>query len=497
MLLEEVFKQAGVPGVTFVEPQRYADLKVSIRTPGRCCVLEGPSGIGKTTSVKRIIDDLGYGDKVAFLSARRQDDLDYIKELPLLGGVGIVIVDDFHRLDDETKSRLADYMKVLADDGSDETKIILIGINKAGDHLVSYGSDAGLRIDVFKLESNPRFKVIELISRGENALNISIPEKEAIADLSQGSFQIAQMLCHQICLLDNITESKVSHVQLSSSLEAVVDVVMSDLRRLFGKPCIEFARGSKLRREGRAPYLHILKWLRDGNDWSIDLREMVKVNKEHRGSVGQVVDKGHLESILRDKADILEDYFHYQPESSVFSTEDPRLIFYLKTVNWRNFAREVGYTTNFFQGNFDIALSFAGDDRDVAYRIAEKLKGREVSVFYDADEQHRIVAEKIEDYLAPIYRTEAAYVVPLLSEYYPNRIWTRFESEQFKGRFGENAVIPVRFYSAKDSYYNESHQYGSVSFSREKDFETECDKIVGIICKRLSEDRENAEDIED
>ena len=490
MLLEEVFKQAGVPEVTFVEPPRYSALKISIRTPGRCCVLEGPSGIGKTTSVERILEELEISSKVSFLSARRQADLDYIRELPNLGDLGVVIVDDFHRLDDTTKSSLADFMKILADEESTTSKIVLIGINKAGDHLVTYGSDAGLRIDVFKLESNPKEKILELIGKGEDALNIKIEDKEAICDRSEGSFQIAQMLCHQLCLSAGVTQTENSNTTVESSLNEVVGDVIADLRRIFFRPCVEFARGSKLRREGRAPYLHILKWLRDSSDWSVELREAVKVHKEHRGSVGQVIDKGHLEKLLSEKQEVLAEFFYYQPESSVFSTEDPRLIFYLKTINWRNFAREVGYTTGFFQGNYDIALSFAGADRDIAEEISRRLAEREVSVFYDADEQHRILAHKVEEYLAPIYRSEAAYVVPLLSEHYPNRIWTKFESDQFKGRFGENSVIPIRFYSAADSFYHEAHEYGGVSFSREKNFDEEIEKIVDTICRRLSEDRD-------
>lgn len=42
-LLEEVFRLSGMPTYTFVEPTRYREIKVAVRTPGRCIVLEGPS----------------------------------------------------------------------------------------------------------------------------------------------------------------------------------------------------------------------------------------------------------------------------------------------------------------------------------------------------------------------------------------------------------------------------------------------------------------------
>jgi hypothetical protein len=45
---------------------------------------------------------------------------------------------------------------------------------------------------------------------------------------------------------------------------------MVDLARQFKEAALTFARGSKLRREGRAPYLHILRWLADSDEWSLD-----------------------------------------------------------------------------------------------------------------------------------------------------------------------------------------------------------------------------------
>ncbi|MBS0472230.1 MAG: hypothetical protein JSR60_14255 [Proteobacteria bacterium] len=61
-LLEQVFRLSGVPTFTFVEPVRYDAIKVSVRTAGRCMVLEGPSGIGKTTVITKAIDELGVTD---------------------------------------------------------------------------------------------------------------------------------------------------------------------------------------------------------------------------------------------------------------------------------------------------------------------------------------------------------------------------------------------------------------------------------------------------
>jgi Holliday junction resolvasome RuvABC ATP-dependent DNA helicase subunit len=268
-LLEEVFRLSGVPTYTFVTPSRYNEVKVSVRTAGRCAVLEGPSGIGKTTIITKVLAELEFDDKPTVLSARRPADVEIIKELPKFGDIGIVIVDDFHRLDDDTKSALSDFMKVLADTEDEKSKLVLIGINKAGEQLIQYGTDLGLRLDIFRLEANSPEKILELIGKGEDVLNIEIKGKEALAERSEGSFQIAQLLCHKICTVADIIETSSEKISVSQSIDAIVEGVMTDLGRQFKKPTMAFARGTKIRREGRAPYLHILKWLAESDEGAL------------------------------------------------------------------------------------------------------------------------------------------------------------------------------------------------------------------------------------
>jgi Holliday junction resolvasome RuvABC ATP-dependent DNA helicase subunit len=98
VLLEEVFRLSGVPTHTFVEPAHYDTIRVAMRTPGRCVVIEGPSGIGKTTTVVKVLQSLQKDNAVLSLSARKPDDIDLIEALPTLKEIGTVIVDDFHRL---------------------------------------------------------------------------------------------------------------------------------------------------------------------------------------------------------------------------------------------------------------------------------------------------------------------------------------------------------------------------------------------------------------
>jgi hypothetical protein len=490
--LEEVFRLSGVPTHTFVEPSAYHEILVSVRTPGRCLVIEGPSGIGKTTTITKVIEALG--GKAVNLSARQPEQLEYIKELPSLGDIGTVIVDDFHRLDDATKTSLSDFMKVLADRQDQKSKIIIIGINKSGQQLIQTAHDLSLRMDIFNIGSNPTEKILELIQKGEAALGVELPSRDKIAEMAQGSFQIAQLLCHKVCILDGVTETLAVKKTISSSVNVVNERVVEELGRTFKRATSTFAQGSKTRREGRAPYLHLLKWLSETDDGALDVREAIIRNPKLKGSVNQVIQKNYLRALLDDptKKELLEPYFHFDDVSQILSVEDPKLMYYLKNLIWHVFSRSVGYSADYFKGRYDIALSFAGADRELALKIFNKLEEHEVEVFYDENEQHLIVAANVEDYLAPIYRSEADYVVPLMSREYPKRIWTKFESDNFRERFGMNAVIAVRFTDVEPGFFSSDAKYGGVPFYPDRPIEPQVDYIVATICKRLAEDREKA-----
>src|SRR5579875_1116512 len=170
--LEEVFRLSGVPTYTFVPPAEFPAIRVSIRTPGRCCLIEGPSGIGKTSTVLKVIEQLGLPPKTSILSGRKPSDVELMEELAHTKNLGIVLLDDFHRVPSELKEKIANVVKTLADEGSETDKLIIIGINKAGEHLFSYGHDLGLRLDVFKMQTVQDESLEELVAKGEAALNI-------------------------------------------------------------------------------------------------------------------------------------------------------------------------------------------------------------------------------------------------------------------------------------------------------------------------------------
>ena len=97
---------------------------------------------------------------------------------------------------------------------------------------------------------------------------------------------------------------------------------------------------------------------------------------------------------------------------------------------------------------WDVALSFAGAQRDYVGQVAAALKARGVRCFYDADEQVRLWGTHLAEELPRIYAQESAAVVVFISADYAGGDWTRLERRAAFSRAVAEAgvyVLPARF----------------------------------------------------
>jgi len=97
---------------------------------------------------------------------------------------------------------------------------------------------------------------------------------------------------------------------------------------------------------------------------------------------------------------------------------------------------------------WDVALSFAGAQRDYVGQVAVALKARGVRCFYDADEQVRLWGTHLAEELPRIYARESAAVVVFISADYAGRNWTRLERRAAFSQAVIEAgvyVLPARF----------------------------------------------------
>lgn len=145
-----------------------------------------------------------------------------------------------------------------------------------------------------------------------------------------------------------------------------------------------------------------------------------------------------------------------------------------------------GYKDNF---KYDIALTFAGEDRATAVRIAELLQERGISVFYDEFEKADLWGKDLYEYLADIYTNQARYCIMLISSHYAKKLWTTHERKSAQARaFRERSeyILPVKLDDTIIPAVSETIGYIDLR-------ETPVEELIDIVFRKLGKSRVSIE----
>lgn len=96
---------------------------------------------------------------------------------------------------------------------------------------------------------------------------------------------------------------------------------------------------------------------------------------------------------------------------------------------------------------YDIALSFAGEDRLYVDKIASRLLANGIKVFYDSFEEVDLWGQDLYVYLDDLYRKEARYCIMFLSKHYSKKLWTNHERKSAQARAfeqNEEYILPIK-----------------------------------------------------
>jgi hypothetical protein len=97
---------------------------------------------------------------------------------------------------------------------------------------------------------------------------------------------------------------------------------------------------------------------------------------------------------------------------------------------------------------YDVCLSFAGEDRSYVRKVASELRAQGVRVFYDQYAQADMWGKDLFTHLGDIYQNAARFCVLFASKNYARRIWTNHERESAQARaIRQHAeyLLPARF----------------------------------------------------
>jgi hypothetical protein len=96
---------------------------------------------------------------------------------------------------------------------------------------------------------------------------------------------------------------------------------------------------------------------------------------------------------------------------------------------------------------YDVALSFAGEDRKQAEALAKFLREAGVNVFYDEYERASLWGADLFQHLADVYGARSQYCVVFVSENYLAKNWTKHELRQAQAhsfQLDREYILPLR-----------------------------------------------------
>ena len=146
---------------------------------------------------------------------------------------------------------------------------------------------------------------------------------------------------------------------------------------------------------------------------------------------------------------------------------------------------------------YEVALSFAGEDRPFVERVAESLKQSNIEVYYDRFYEVHFWGEDLVEKFDEIYGSTAKYVVMFISKHYANKMWTNFERRTVLSRMvrEERAyLLPARFDDTKLKGIRDSIAYFDIRHLTPEDFAAKIiQKITGAHPSNPPHDNPTAE----
>ena len=137
---------------------------------------------------------------------------------------------------------------------------------------------------------------------------------------------------------------------------------------------------------------------------------------------------------------------------------------------------------------YNVAVSFAGEDRKWASKLAELLQSRNISVFYDDFEKADLWGKDLYEYLADVYSNRARFCIMIISSSYAKKAWTNHERKNAQARaFRENReyILPVRLDDTAIPGISETIGYVDLRSSS-------VEEIVDMVEKKLRKSKRQA-----
>lgn len=445
--LEAVFNEAAFPEHTYVDPKEYPYIKSALRAKGKHVTISGASGSGKTTIVNKILIDLKIQPTDIFLINGREfrNHAKYLEMFgailgvdptfdaitPYLSSQRLVIIDDFHHLSESVKDGLAADLKLWHEKS---VRFVLIGIASSARDLAGNDSELGIRNDVFDLRTQDEIFVRNLMNKGSKHLRIKFSDRFLIetAAGSKGIPSVVQAICRTACIKHGIEKTQDVEMEIDESIANIRQEVLRIFEHKYFDKIVALSKGKQQAKSVHNTYFDIVAAIAKDERSDIPTEYLYRTivapisdaKKKAQKSTSYYNCLNYLGDVIQDSK--LDDVIMYRKGKSI-SIEDPTFRFYLNLLDLDDVRRKIHIRNDEYP--WDVAVSFAGEDRPVVLEFVKKLEEKGIFPFYDFNHQAQLWGVDLQKKLADIYANDALYMVIFISAKYPEKDWTRFEFE--------------------------------------------------------------------
>ena len=129
-----------------------------------------------------------------------------------LGKMNLIwVIEDFHKVDEAEKKRIADVIKIFIDKANQypNLKIICIGAVDTARDMIKLEPNLSTRVSELNVPLLKDEEILEIINRGCRCLNIEMTEplKDKIMHYSNRLASLAHQMCYDICYSNDIMKS--------------------------------------------------------------------------------------------------------------------------------------------------------------------------------------------------------------------------------------------------------------------------------------------------
>ena len=167
-----------------------------------------------------------------------------------------IVLDDFHYLPQETQRDFAAALKAFFDES--DIRFVIIAVWRERNRISSLG-DLALRCVSIDADTWLEDELLEVISKGESALNIRFPErlKRDLVNSAFGSVYVVQEVCLALCADEGIEETQAKTIKVGHGkrVEPLIDNVINQFTGQYRSFFVNFSHGFQ------STDLQMYKWL--------------------------------------------------------------------------------------------------------------------------------------------------------------------------------------------------------------------------------------------